>query len=160
MDDLDVRIVEMEPMRVATFLGFGPSPEELAWGQLLRWARPKGLLEHAEAHPLYGFNNPDPSAGSPNYGYEVWIRVDPDMPAEPGVTFIDVPGGLYAVARCPVPKGDFDVIGRTWRRLVAWRENGPYRCASHQWLERSLPGSSPDLEFTLDLYLPIRRAAG
>ena len=31
MSDLEVRIVKLEPMRVVSFLGFGESPEELAW---------------------------------------------------------------------------------------------------------------------------------
>jgi len=156
MRDLEVRMVELPPMRVASFLGFGPEPERLAWDALLPWARGKGLLEDLDAHPLYGFNNPDPSAGSPNYGYETWIRLDPDTEVEEGVKVIDFPGGTYAVTRCPVPKGDFDVIGTTWKRLVAWREDSQYRCGSHQWLEQSLPDSDPNLEFVLDLYLPVR----
>ena len=46
-------------------------------------------------HRLFGFNNPDPSAGSPNYGYEVWIVVDRDeMTPEDGVEIKAIPGGL------------------------------------------------------------------
>lgn len=156
MSDLDVRIVKLEPMHVASFLGFGPSPEELAWGELLPWAKEKGLLEDPKKHRLFGFNNPNPSAGSPNYGYEVWIVIDPDeVDPEEDVKVKDFEGGLYAVTECVVPKGFFDVIGQTWKKLVAWREDSKYRCGSHQWLEESLPISPPDTEFVLDLYLPI-----
>ena len=35
MSELNVRIVKLEPMQVVSFLGFGESPEELAWGKLL-----------------------------------------------------------------------------------------------------------------------------
>lgn len=155
MSDLDVRIVELPPMRVASFFGFGPEPEEMAWQKLREWAGPKGLLRDLEAHPVFGFNNPSPSPGSPNYGYETWIRVEADTQAEEGVTFVDVPGGTYAVTRCPVPKGDLEAIGRTWRKLAAWREDGPYRPGRHQWLEGSVQSDAPELEFVLDLYLPI-----
>ena len=34
MSELEVRIVYLEPMRVATFHGFGASPELLAWEKL------------------------------------------------------------------------------------------------------------------------------
>jgi len=157
MSDIDVRIVALPPMRVASFWGFGPEPEGLAWEKLNAWARPRGMLEDADKHPLFGFNNPDPSPGSPNYGYEVWIQVEsqvqPDGAGEPRIEAFD--GGLYAVTRCEVPKAGFDVIGRTWKRLVAWREDSPYRCGAHQWLERSVPTARQDLEFVLDLYLPI-----
>ena len=157
MADLDVRIVELPPMRVASFWGFGREPEGIAWEKLLAWSRPRRLLDDPEAHPLYGFNNPDPSPGSPNYGYEAWISVDPatEPEEEAGVRILGFDGGLYAVTRCEVPKGDFDVIGKSWKRLVAWREDSPYRCGAHQWLEQSLPETRPDLEFVLDLYLPI-----
>lgn len=155
MSDFTVRIVKLEPMRVASFLGFGTSPENEAWKQLLTWAKARGLLDDLEKHRLFGFNNPNPSAGSPNYGYEVWIVIDPDMEPEDGVKFLDFNGGLYAVTRCVVPKGFFDVIGDTWKKLVAWREDSKYKCGTHQWLEESLPMDLPDTEFVLDLYLPI-----
>ncbi len=155
MSDLDVRIVKLGPMRVASFLGFGPSPEELAWKKLFAWAKPRGLLDDREAHRLFGFDNPHPSPGSPNYGYEVWIVIDPDT--EPGgeAKIKDIPGGLYAVTRCVVPKGRFDVIGSTWKKLVLWVEDSHYKCGGQQCLEESLPLQLPDTEFVLDLYEPI-----
>ena len=156
MNEPQVRIVKLEPFQVVSFLGFGESPEELAWQQLLPWAKQKGLLKNLEKHRLFGFNNPDPSPGSPNYGYEVWIMIDPeDVTAEDEVEVKRFPGGLYAVARCVVPKGKFEAIGVGWKNLVGWRENSPYKCGSHQWLEESLPLNLPDTEFVLDLYLPI-----
>lgn len=154
--DLDVRIVTLEPMRVAWALGFGTEPEQQAWDKLLPWAGDHGLLDAGDGPRLYGFNHPDPSPGSPNYGYEVWVKVGHDVTSDDAEIGIkDVPGGLYAVTRCDVPKGDFDVIGTTWKRLVAWRERSPYRCAEHQWLEESVLDADPELEFTLDLMLPI-----
>jgi len=155
MNALDVHIVKLEPMRVASFLGFGESPETLAWEKLFAWARPKGMLDDPEQHRLFGFNNPNPSPGSPNYGYEVWIVVDPDQEPDDEAKMLDFDGGLYAVTRCPVPTGQFDVIGATWKKLVTWRDDSKYKSGNHQWLEESLPLNPPDTEFVLDLYLPI-----
>jgi DNA gyrase inhibitor GyrI len=155
MSDLDVRIVKLEPMRVASFLGFGPSPEDEAWRKLMFWARPRGLLDNREKHRLFGFNNPNPSAGSPNYGYEVWIVLDSDPEPKGDAEIKGFDGGLYAVTRCPVPTGQFDVIGAGWKKLAAWREDSRYGQGTHQWLEESLPLDLPDTEFVLDLYLPI-----
>jgi len=154
MDELEVRLVKLEPMRVASFLGFGESPEEKAWEKLFAWARSRRMNDLKE-HRLFGFNNPNPSPGSPNYGYEVWIDIDPDTEAEEDVKVINFDGGLYAVTKCVVPKGQFEVIGATWKKLVAWREDSPHRCGNHQWLEENLPIDLPDTEFVLDLYLPI-----
>ncbi len=155
MSKLDVQIVKLRKMRVASVLGFGPSPEEEAWKQLDAWAKPKGFRDKPEQHRIFGFNNPDPSPGSPNYGYELWIEVEPDIEPEGVISIKDFAGGLYAVARCEVPKGDYEVIGKTWKQLVTWREDSKYKPGQHQWLEKSVPSDSPLLEFVLDLYIPI-----
>jgi predicted transcriptional regulator YdeE len=54
-----------------------------------------------------------------------------------------------------VPEGKFEVIGETWKKLVAWREDSKYKRGTHQWLEESVPLDLPDTEFVLDLYMPI-----
>jgi DNA gyrase inhibitor GyrI len=154
MDELEVRIIELEPMRVASAHAFGEGPERQALAKLVAWAEPKGLLEDLEKHRVFGFNNPDPSPGSPNYGYEFWIAVGPDVEPEGDIRIKEFPGGLYAVTRCEA-KNPWEDIPGTWQRLVAWREGSKYRGAAHQWLERHLGPLEPVDEFVLDLYLPI-----
>jgi DNA gyrase inhibitor GyrI len=161
MSKLDVRIVKLEPMRVASFWGFGKNPEDEAFTKLDAWAGPRGLFADPEAHPIFGFDNPLPSAGSPNYGYEVWIKVGPEAEPEGDMRILEFHGGLYAVTRCEVPKGDYDVIGTTWKALNTWREDSKYKCGAHQWLEKSVlipqwnSPMEPGIEFTMDLYLSI-----
>src|SRR5512136_1885712 len=99
MSQLDVRTVKLEPMRVASAYGFGPEPEGIASSKLNAWAKPKGLLGDQEHHPTFGFNNPNPSPSSPNYGYELWMQVGPDAQPEGDITIKNFPGGLYAVTR-------------------------------------------------------------
>lgn len=155
MEPIAVRIVKLEPLRVVRFHGFGPSPENLAWQQLAAWAEPRGLLDYSPAHRIFGFNNPGPTPGSPNYGYELWLTVGPEMQPEEDVKLLDFPGGLYAVARCEVRNDAYEVIPSTWQQLVAWREASHYQEASHQWLEEHLKVEVPGDVFDLDLYLPI-----
>jgi DNA gyrase inhibitor GyrI len=150
MAELEVRIVELEPMRVASALGFGPSPEEIAWEKILAFAQERNLL--ARPHRFFGFNNPSPSPGSPNYGYEQWITVGPEVTAAAGVEIKDFAGGRYAVTRC----AGVGVITETWQRLVLWQEDSPYRQAHHQWLEECLTPPGTAMEgMIFDLYLPV-----
>jgi len=154
MDDkLQVRIVQLEPARVAAAYGFGAEPEPIAWQKLLKFAHENGLLE--KPHRFFGFNNPDPTPGSPNYGYEQWVTVGPEVLAEGEIGIKDFSGGLYAVTRTRLAD-----IGRTWQRLVAWREESAYQAATHQWLEEALnmdPRGEINPEvLELDLYLPLR----
>lgn len=162
MTELGVRIEKLEPMRVASVWSFGESPELEAWEKLVAWARPRGLLDNPEEHPIFGFNNPSPSAGSPNYGYELWIVVGPDTEPEGETRILSFDGGLYAVTRCEVARGQYEAIGATWKRLVTWREDSKYKSGAHQWLEKSVvipqwgaAQNSAGVEFVLDLYLPI-----
>ena len=152
MSELDVRIVKLELMRVASVYGFGESPELEAWEKLVAWAKPKGLLDDLERHRIFGFNNPNPSPSSPNYGYEFWITVDADEEPQGEVRIQEFRGGLYAVTRC---KG-VENITETWKQLVKWLVDSKYKHACHQWLEEHLGPVEPPLdELLLDLYAPI-----
>ena len=153
MSDLEVRIVELDPMRVAYALGFGESPEPIAWDKILAFGRDNGLLEDLDKVRFFGFNNPDPSPGSPNYGYEQWMTVGEDIESEGDVDIKHFPGGLYAVTRFK----DLNNICRVWKELVVWREDSKYKHANHQWLEELLspPGISNIEDLVFDLYLPI-----
>jgi DNA gyrase inhibitor GyrI len=153
MSDLTVRIVELPPLRVASFHGFGPHPEQLAAQKLAAWAAQRGYLADPAQHRIFGFNNPNPSAGSPNYGYEFWIVVGPEVETTAEAPVLEFGGGLYAVTRCQ----GVENIGPTWGRLVQWLTGSRYGHAEHQWLEENLnPGFvAADEDMLLDLYAPI-----
>lgn len=154
MNTLDVRIVTLDPMRVASMLGFGPSPEAAAWQKLVQWAEPRGLLAGSDRPLIFGFNNPSPTPASPNYGYEFWIEAGPEVQADDAVQIKQFDGGLYAVTRCQ----GVETITDTWKQLVAWLAASPYRQAHHQWLEEHLHAAdATSEEFILDLYAPIAR---
>ena len=153
MNDLDVHIVRLEPMFVASALGYGPNPEELAWKQLLSWIQQSSLSKAIVGHRFFGFNNPSPSAGSPNYGYEQWVTVEVGTQGGEGILLKESRGGLYAEARCTLNN-----ITDAWKALVLWQERSNYRPAHHQWLEECLGSPldqevGPETEF--DIYLPI-----
>jgi DNA gyrase inhibitor GyrI len=149
---MDVKIVHLEPLRVASALGYGASPEMLAWDKLLAWAKANRQLE--QPHRFFGFNNPSPTPASPNYGYEVWMTVSPDVQSNEMVTVKAFEGGDYAVTRCT----GVEHIPQAWMELSTWAETSPYRIGSHQWLEEHIKVGRdiPESDFVLDLYLPIK----
>jgi AraC family transcriptional regulator len=153
MSEQEVKIVKLDPMQVICFNGFGEGPEQAALAKLFAWAQ-----AHGKSGRVFGYNNPNPSPGSPNYGYDAWMVVDEAVRADEGeARLIDFPGGLYAVLRCPVEK-PWDDIPAAWQKLVLWRENSRYQEASHQWLEEHIDphNASSGENFTLDLFLPIK----
>lgn len=163
MENLEVRIVQLEPLHVVRAYAFGNGPEHLAWDKLISWARQRGMLEEGQEttsgkRRIFGFNNPNPSPGSPNYGYEFWMTVGPEVEpdVEAGIGVTDFPGGLYAVTRF---EGKGEEIPGLWQKLIAWVESSPYRPARHQWLEEHLISLDvvPQGPLILDLFMPIKK---
>ncbi len=152
MDDFEVKIVTLPPMQAASFHGYGPNPEELAHEEALKWLKNQDLLKE-DAFRHFGFNNPNPSAGSPNYGYEIWLIPTNGLPSDHNAKKVAFAGGLYAVAYCP----SLEVISEVWQKLVAWRDTSEYEAGSHQWLEEiHQPWNLPRASLQFDLYLPLK----
>lgn len=156
MSALNVRIETLPPMRMISAYGYGPQPEDIAMKKMIDFLKAKNLLEgYGSAIPHYGFNNPNPSPGSPNYGYEVWAAVPPEVEPEGDLRVVQFPGGQYAVTRLE----NLENIGRVWQELVRWVENAAYQCpgASQPCLERLLNPLETDItKFVFDLYLPVK----
>ena len=152
MEQLDVRLVRLAPMRVASVHAYGASPEAMAWEKLKAWATPRGLFDNATRGRVFGFNNPGPSLGSPNYGYEFWLAVEPGVGVDGEATEKTFEGGLYAVTGCPLVG---EVIPQVWQRLGKWLETSGYRLGRHQWLEEHIGAVDPPDGATLDLYMPL-----
>jgi hypothetical protein len=160
--ELNVRIVHLEPTRVLSTYGFGEHPEPIAWENMRAALTQMALLQDGKQHRFFGFNNPSPAPGSPNYGYEQWVTLsdgvigDGEIAAQ-GATVKDFPGGLYAVTHCTLVN-----ITQVWEQLFYWREKSAYRFGNHQWLEEALtpPVYGDQLvidenQIELDLYMPI-----
>jgi len=156
MEKQDIRIIYLPAMRVASFYAFSSSPETEAWEKMITWAKAHSCWHEPPATRIFGFNNPDPSAGSPNYGYEFWLTIGPDMQLDNETAAKDFSGGKYGVLRCAVSGNPWDIIPASWGMLVKWLESSHYKHGNHQWLEEHLTRlESNDKGFILDLYIPI-----
>ena len=154
MSELEVRECVLGPMVVASALGFGTEPETEAWNLIREFARQHGLSAESGDHRFFGFNNPGPSPGNPEYGYEQWMTIDPDLGVEAPLTRKDVPRSLYVATRFV----GLQNITDTWREFLKWFDDrGLERSAGDEpCLEelRNPAASSPEL-WEFDLYLPI-----
>ena len=155
MDTLAIRIVTLEPMRAASACGFGQNPEEQAWLKLAAWAGPKGFLQDKTAHPVFGFNNPNPSPDNPHYGYEFWLKVGPETQPEGDIRITEFMGGTYAVARSEAHGNPGKNIPDAWKTLAQWCTANNHRFGFHQPLESIISGEDDPEKLILDLYCPI-----
>ncbi len=161
MKKFEVKVIKLEPMLVATARAVSTTPERDAWQKLRSWAQPKGLLEDIYKHPVFGFNSPDPSPGQNKYGYEFWIRVDPNTKPSGDIEIKKFKGGLYAVTTCKLKEeleSEFfkkEGYLESWKNIVDWVKASKYRMGKHQCLEKAHDPDASDENSTLDLYCPI-----
>jgi DNA gyrase inhibitor GyrI len=134
MEAENVEIVVLPAMRVASAWGFGSSPEEMAWKKLNEWAQPLGLLD-APGTRVFGYNNPNPSEGSPNYGYEFLVTVGHEVEPGEGIRVSELREGRYASMPAVVDTDPGIDIPAAWRRLDKWVSEHGYTMGHHQWLE-------------------------
>ena len=76
MKEIEVNIVTLDQMIVASAYAFSRSPEEEAYRNLRTWADSKGINQQWDWNPVFGFNNPSPKPGQSEYGYEYWLVLD------------------------------------------------------------------------------------
>jgi DNA gyrase inhibitor GyrI len=155
MSDLAVRIVRLPPMRVACVRVISAIPERDAWEKLQAWAKPKGLLANLEQHPVFGFNNPNPTPQSRQYGYEFWIAVGPEIGPEGEIEVTGFAGGLYAVTTCRLKGDPQGTVQEIWMKLWSWVQASKYRWRRTHELEKPHDPSAAEQDLVLELYLPI-----
>jgi DNA gyrase inhibitor GyrI len=155
MVGVDVRIERLAPMRVASFCCFSETPEQDAWAKLSEWADSRGLLVDLDRHPIFGFNNPNPSPRGGKYGYELWIRVDSDIESDHAAEVKRFEGGLYAVTTCRLHDDPSGTMPEVWHQLWEWVEESDYDWRPTHELEKARNPGAPGDQFLLDLYLPI-----
>ena len=153
MTEIEVQIIELEPMRMVSAYGFGAEPEGIAWEKIKAFAQNKGFDLADDSITTFGFNNPNPSQGSPNYGYEIWLPVAENVEPEGDLRIVNFSGGLYAVTTF---KG-LEHIGEVWIKLVKWAEGSKYKRAHHQWLEELTTYELSPEEYVFNIYLPIAK---
>ena len=154
--DNDIRIIRLQPVKVAWYRAQSAGPEKDAWDVMRKWMGEQGLAGQFSTR-YFGFNNPNPVPGNPVYGYEVWVTVmDESIVAEKSgpIGFKEFEGGLYAVTPTRLPD-----ITEQWKQLCKWVETSGYTFGSHQWLEENImvDEKSWDEDMQLDLYCPIRK---
>ena len=154
----NVRLVELPPLPVVAFHAYGPSPEREAMAKMLAWAEQQGIRAGSAEHRVFGFDNPTPSPGSPNYGYEFWLVVEPEEIANGAeeVVIAELPGGCYAALRCEAAPDGSNIPG-SWAQLARWLEESPYYYPPQRpCLEEHLGPLTPAPQaFVLDLLLPV-----
>jgi len=156
----NVRIVRLPAMAVASHCAVSATPEADCAKTFDPFVLGNNLRERS-GFRSFGFNNPDPSEDSPEYGYETWVTIPEDFNVPAPFVKKQFDGGLFASI-----SANLNEIGERWAALYEW-------CASSdkydfdpaaQWLEELsmdyedfISDDTPTGDKQLDLLMPIKQ---
>jgi AraC family transcriptional regulator len=152
---MDVRIEEVEPMRVAFMRHVGPYDQVgETWGRLCGWAGPLGLL--GPNTKFLGLCHDDPEITAPeNIRYDACLSVDETVQPQGEIGVQIIAGGEYAVT---LHKGPYDGLAQTYARVCGnWlpangREPGPG--PSIEFYRNSPEDTAPE-DLMTEIYVPV-----
>ena len=155
----NVRIVKLPAMTVAAYCVVSATPE-IDCAKVFDPFVLGNNLHNKSGFRSFGFNNPDPSEDSAEYGYETWVTITEDFDVPAPFTKKHFTGGLFASTSATLNE-----IGERWTQLYNWCEKSDkYEFdSSLQWLEELtmdyeefISEQTPDGEKQLDLLMPIK----
>ena len=157
--DMDVEILEMPPLRVATVSHVGPYNRiGEAFGKLGQIAGPAGLFR-PEAAMLAIYHDDPETTPAAELESEAGIVVSPNAKIPESLGERALPAGPYART---VHKGSYETLGDTWARFMGeWLPRSGHRMTDGVSYEiyRNTPADTPKENLITELYIPLTAAS-
>lgn len=159
--EANVDIQQLPTMHVAYLRHVGPyqGDSELfgrLWGQLCRWAGPRGLLRPPETQMLCVYRDDPGVTDEAKLRLDVCITVAEDTPVDGEIGKTSLPGGDYAVARF---KLDPQQYGDAWTAMYGgWLPESGYQPDDRPAFERMIgdPKDHPEGKHVVDICVPVK----
>lgn len=154
--EMEVRIENVEPMRLAFIRHIGPYIEcTKAWNTLCAWAETKGVFQNPVK--VIGICYDDPQVTPPDkIRYDACFTVNESVQAEGEVGIQVLPGGRYAVI---THAGPYEKLEETYGKLMGqWLPSSGEEFGEHASFEVYLnsPDETPPEKLLTDIYLPLK----
>ena len=165
---MGIIVKEIPEMKMVSYIGFSPEPENKASTRIQQWANKNGygeLFGDEKIIPYRSFGHDTDENGKGycnngnihNYGYKVMINVDDDVKRiDEDLNMEIFHQGKFVVTGVEgdILKGGH-FIGEGWRKLKQMVKEKGYKIKCNgRWLEEKLEPSIPNL-LRLDLYIEI-----
>lgn len=154
--DMKAEIQTLPDYDVAFVRKLGPYGKEVcdaAFGELMAWAGPKGLLGHQTMLGVY-WDNPEVTPPA-KCRTDACLTVPADFPRQGPMSFQRIPGGPHAVCHFDIAPDGF---AKAWEDAFAWFVAGGYECADRPCFERY--GAGPEQNnglWSVDICIPLKQ---
>ena len=157
-ESMDIRVEMLPQTRVAFVRHRGPNQDVgEAWGKLMAWAWPRGLV--GPATRMIGLCHDDPAVTPPEkIRYDACLTAGPDFQPDGEVGVQEIAGGEYAVT---THRGPYDGLHSLYARLCGeWlpASGRELRAVPPFEVYRNSPQDTAPEDLLTDIYLPLTEA--
>lgn len=154
--DASFEVKEMPEMHVACIRHVGPYNQiGQAFGRLMAWAGPRGLLRFPETSMLGVYHDSPDTTDPDQLRSDACITVPPGTPVDGDVGTLTIPGGLYAVGHFEIDMSDY---GAAWDKLLGeYLPESGYGPDEGMCYEMYLndPAQHPENKHIVDICAPV-----
>lgn len=156
-DNMNAEIKEMPEYNVAYVRRLGPYGKETceqAFGELMRWAGPRGYLKSGVMLGVY-WDNPEVTPPE-KCRVDACVTVPEGTVPEAPVEIQTIVGGPHAVCHFEIRGDSFQ---NAWEEAFAWLVNGGYECEDRPCYElyHNDPKDHPEGKCTFDICIPLKK---
>ncbi|MEK6154214.1 AraC family transcriptional regulator [Flavobacteriaceae bacterium 3-367] len=149
-----IKIVERPLQHLACITHIGEQGLENTFERLVKWAKPKGLLQNPEAKLARVFHDSFKVTAAEKVRMSACILLDEPMGAEGEIGPAQIEKGKFIMGRFEILPHAFE---QAWSSLFVWMNEEGYRKAAQNPFEiyHNDYREHPENKFIVDLYIPI-----
>ena len=152
-----IEIRRMPKMKLAYLSSIGPQNLGAAYQQLIRWARPKGLVnEQAKMLTIYhdSFKITEPNKVRMSACITLQASIETDLETDSGVGLTSIEEGKFIVGRFEIGLEEFE---KSWTGLFIWMNENGYKKADRNPFEmyHNDFNEHPERKCIVDFCIPI-----
>jgi AraC family transcriptional regulator len=150
---IEIKILPKQDLAYITQIGVTGLPD--AFGRLLNWARPKGLLQSEDLKLVRIYHDSFKITAPEKVRMSACIVLKEPIAIEGEIGLTTIISGKFIVGRLEIEPKDFE---KTWRGLFAWMNENGYQKADQNPFEiyHNDFNTHPEKKFIVDLHIPIK----
>ena len=127
----------------------------MAYGKLMQWAGPRGLLSSPDVKTVTVYHDNPEVTDLDKLRQSACITVDGDVKTEGEFGNLKVPGGKYVVGRFEIDATQF---GEAWNAVCVWMSKSGYQPSDGLPYElyHNNHEEHPERKFVLDICMPVK----